>query len=208
MIDKQKMMSGAEIIAKTLKSIGVKKVFLFPGGTIAPLLDSLVKVGIKYVCTRNEQGAGYAAIGAAKTTGLTQVVIVTSGPGVTNVLTPVADAYYDSVPLLVLTGQVGTRDINFEKKVRQTGFSLMEVFRTFAQKYQQKIINVRGRGFMIGVELRKGYKAADVVKAMYEKGVLIGTAGPQVVRFLPPFIVTDEEMAKTLKKFEQVIKKM
>ena len=115
-------MLGAEIIAKTLKSIGVKRVFLFPGGTIAPLLDALVQEGIGYVCTRNEQGAGYAAIGAAKVTGFPQVVMVTSGPGATNVVTPVADAYYDSVPLLVFTGQVGTKDINFERKIRQTGF--------------------------------------------------------------------------------------
>lgn len=115
-------MLGAEIIARTLKFIGVKRVFLYPGGTIAPLLDALVKEGISYICARNEQGAGYSAIGAAKVTGFPQVVIVTSGPGATNVLTPVADAYYDSVPLLVFTGQVGTKDINFERKVRQTGF--------------------------------------------------------------------------------------
>jgi len=113
---------GAKIIAKTLKSIGVKRVFLFPRGTIAPLLDALIKEGIEYICARNEQGAGYAAIGAAKVTGSPQIVMVTSGPGATNVLTPVADAYYDSVPLLVFTGQVGTKDINFEKKIRQTGF--------------------------------------------------------------------------------------
>ena len=59
-------MLGAEIIAKTLKSVGVKRVFLFPGGTIAPLLDALVKEGIEYICARNEQGAGYGAIGVAK----------------------------------------------------------------------------------------------------------------------------------------------
>lgn len=109
-------MLGAEIIAETLKSVGVKRIFLFPGGTVTPLLDALVKKGIEYICTRNEQGAGYAAIGAAKVTGFPQVVMVTSGPGATNVLTPVADAYYDSVPLLVFTGQVSTKDINFEKK--------------------------------------------------------------------------------------------
>jgi len=68
-------MLGAKIIAKTLKSVGVKNVFLFPGGTIVPLLDALVNEGIEYICTRNEQGAGYAAIGAAKVTGFTQVVM-------------------------------------------------------------------------------------------------------------------------------------
>lgn len=115
-------MINAEIIAKTLKSAGVRRVYIFPGGTIAPLLDALIKEGIEYICTRNEQGAGYAALGAAKVSGFPQVVMVTSGPGVTNVLTPVADAYYDSVPLLVFTGQVAVKDINSAKKIRQTGF--------------------------------------------------------------------------------------
>lgn len=124
-------MLGAEIIAKTLKSIGVERVFLFPGGAVAPLLDALVKEGIAYICTRNEQGAGYGAIGAAKVTGFPQVVVVTSGPGATNVLTPVADSYYDSVPLLVFTGQVGTKDINFEKKIRQTGFQETDTVNIF-----------------------------------------------------------------------------
>ncbi|MCW3987436.1 MAG: thiamine pyrophosphate-binding protein [Candidatus Bathyarchaeota archaeon] len=81
------MMLGAEIIAKTLKSLEVKRVFLFPRGTIAPLLDALAKEGIEYICARNEQGAGYGAIDTAKVTGFPQVVMVTSGPGATNVLT-------------------------------------------------------------------------------------------------------------------------
>ena len=115
-------MTNAELIAKTLKSVGVKRVYIFPGGTIAPLLDALIKEGVEYICPRNEQGAGYAALGAAKVSGFPQVVMVTSGPGVTNVMTPVADAYYDSVPLLIFTGQVATKDINKEKRVRQTGF--------------------------------------------------------------------------------------
>lgn len=115
-------MINAELIAKTLKFLGVKRVFVFPGGTIAPLLDALIKEGVSYVCPRNEQGAGYAALGAAKVSGFPQVVMVTSGPGVTNVATPVADAYFDSVPLLVFTGQVASKDINKDKRVRQTGF--------------------------------------------------------------------------------------
>lgn len=115
-------MIGAKIIANALKDLGIERVYLYPGGTIAPLLDELVNIGIEYICSRNEQGAGYAAIGAAKLTNKPQVVIVTSGPGATNALTPVADAFYDSVPLIVITGQVGTSDINWERKKRQTGF--------------------------------------------------------------------------------------
>jgi acetolactate synthase I/II/III large subunit len=124
-------MLGAEIISKSLKSSGIRRVYFYPGGTIAPILDSLLKEGIEIICTKNEQGAAYAAIGAAKISGKTQVVMVTSGPGATNVLTPVADAYYDSIPLLVLTGQVGTKDINHEKKLRQTGFQETDTISIF-----------------------------------------------------------------------------
>jgi acetolactate synthase-1/2/3 large subunit len=118
----KKKLIGADIIAQAIKDSGIKRVFLYPGGTIAPLLDALISLGVEYVCPRNEQGAGYAAIGASKVSGDAQIVMVTSGPGATNLLTPIADAYYDSVPIIAITGQVGVSDINFEKKVRQTGF--------------------------------------------------------------------------------------
>lgn len=112
----------ANMIARELKELGVNRIYTYPGGTVAPLLDALMDEDIECICPRNEQGAGYAAIGAAKVTNQPRVVIVTSGPGATNLLSPVADAYYDSVPLLVFTGQVGTKDINYSKKIRQTGF--------------------------------------------------------------------------------------
>lgn len=133
-------MLGAQIIAKTLRTVGIERVFLYPGGTIAPLLDALTNVGIGYVCARNEQGAGYAAMGVAKITGKPQVVMVTSGPGATNLLTPVADAYYDSVPLLVFTGQVGTNDINYMRKIRQTGFQETDTIHIFGPVTKQSFI--------------------------------------------------------------------
>jgi acetolactate synthase I/II/III large subunit len=115
-------MNGAQIIAEVLKHNRVERVYIYPGGTIAPLLDALLKQGIDYICTRTEQGAGYAAIGAAKVSGKPQVIIVTSGPGATNVLTPMADAYYDSIPIVLFTGQVGHKDINLDHLIRQKGF--------------------------------------------------------------------------------------
>ena len=87
-------MKGSEIIAKALKDKGIKTVYLFPGGTIAPLLDDLVKIGIDYVCMKHEQGAGFAAIGAAKESNDPQVVLVTSGPGATNLLTCIITDLY------------------------------------------------------------------------------------------------------------------
>lgn len=115
-------MIGADIIAEMLQARGLKRIYVFPGGTIAPVLDSVRNLGIEIFCPRNEQGAGYAAIAAARLTRKAQAVMVTSGPGVTNVVTAVADAYYDSTPLVVFTGQVGTGDLRGEKPVRQRGF--------------------------------------------------------------------------------------
>jgi len=98
---------------------GIDKVFVYPGGTIAPLVNACVEANISIECFKNEQGAGYAALAYARLTGKPQVVLVTSGPGVTNVVTPLADAYYDSTPLIVIAGQVSTADLNARKNVRQ-----------------------------------------------------------------------------------------
>jgi hypothetical protein len=115
--------SGAERIVEALVNHGVKDVFIFPGGTIAPILDVIEKqTGIRIVCPRNEQGAGYAALSYAVLTGQPAVFMVTSGPGVTNAVTPIADAYYDNIPLIVLTGQVGTADLRGSLPVKQRGF--------------------------------------------------------------------------------------
>jgi acetolactate synthase-1/2/3 large subunit len=113
---------GADVIADAFVRHGLTRVFVYPGGTVAPILDLMEGRGIDIFCSRHEQGAGYAAIAAAKLGGQPQVVMVTSGPGVTNLATAVADAYFDSVPLVVLTGQVGTADLRAPRALRQRGF--------------------------------------------------------------------------------------
>ena len=119
-------MIGADIIAQIFRKHGIKHVFTFPGGTIAPLLDALNRKDIETVCARHEQGAGYMALAIARLTKTPQVVMVTSGPGATNIVTVVADAYFDSTPLIVITGQVSTADINSGRKVRQCGFQQVD----------------------------------------------------------------------------------
>ena len=109
-------------VAKQLYKIGIERIFLYPGGTIAPLVHACIDCGIKAEVFKNEQGAAYAALAYARVTGKPQVAMVTSGPGVTNVITPLADAFYDSTPLVVFTGQVGTGDLSSRKAVRQRGF--------------------------------------------------------------------------------------
>jgi len=112
----------ADWVAVYLRNKGIDRVFLYPGGTIAPLVNAFIDKGISIDVFKSEQGAGYAALAYARITGQTQVVMVTSGPGVTNVISPLADAYYDSTPLLLITGQIGTADLTTRKDVRQRGF--------------------------------------------------------------------------------------
>jgi len=121
--DLARAVTGADIVVDALVRHGVKHVFIFPGGTIAPTLDSIEKrTNIEIICPRTEQGAGFAAISYARLTGKPAMFMVTSGPGVTNAVTPIADAYYDNVPMVVITGQVGTGDMRGDLPIKQRGF--------------------------------------------------------------------------------------
>ncbi len=100
------MLKGAEIFLKCLQAEGVELMFGYPGGAIMPLYDALDGSGIRHVLTRHEQGAVFAAEGHARATGKVGVAIATSGPGATNLVTGIADAKMDSVPLVCITGQV------------------------------------------------------------------------------------------------------
>lgn len=100
------MLKGAEIFLKCLRAEGVELVFGYPGGAIMPLYDALDGSGIRHILTRHEQGAIFAAEGHARATGQVGVAIATSGPGATNLVTGIADAKMDSVPLVCITGQV------------------------------------------------------------------------------------------------------
>jgi acetolactate synthase-1/2/3 large subunit len=99
--------TGAQSLVRSLEAIGAEVVFGIPGGTIMPAYDALLdSTAVRHVLVRHEQGAGHAATGYAQVTGKVGVCIATSGPGATNLVTPLADAYMDSVPVVAITGQV------------------------------------------------------------------------------------------------------
>jgi acetolactate synthase-1/2/3 large subunit len=102
------MLNGAEIVLRCIRAEGVDLVFGYPGGAIMPLYDALDGSGVRHVLTRHEQGAVFAAEGYARVTGKVGVAMATSGPGATNLVTGIADAKMDSVPLVCITGQVRT----------------------------------------------------------------------------------------------------
>ncbi|MFW6006678.1 MAG: biosynthetic-type acetolactate synthase large subunit [Halanaerobiales bacterium] len=101
-------MTGAEIVVESLKKENVDKIFGYPGGAVIPIYDVLYDSSVDHYLTRHEQGAAHAADGYARTTGKVGVCIATSGPGATNLVTGLATAYMDSVPIVAFTGQVST----------------------------------------------------------------------------------------------------
>ncbi len=101
-------LTGAQALIKSLERQGVEVLFGLPGGAILPVYDPIIDSSIRHILVRHEQGAGHAAEGYAQVTGRPGVAMVTSGPGATNIVTALADAYMDSVPIVVITGQVAT----------------------------------------------------------------------------------------------------
>jgi acetolactate synthase-1/2/3 large subunit len=106
-----RVMTGADILVKSLVDHGVEVLFAYPGGCSMPMHQSLTRFNIRTILPRHEQGGGFAAQGYARSTGKVGVVMATSGPGATNLVTAIADAKLDSVPLICITGQVPTKAI-------------------------------------------------------------------------------------------------
>jgi acetolactate synthase-1/2/3 large subunit len=106
------VLTGAQALIRALEELGVDTVFGIPGGAILPAYDPMLdSKRLRHILVRHEQGAGHAATGYAQATGKVGVCIATSGPGATNLVTPIADAYMDSVPLVAITGQVASKAI-------------------------------------------------------------------------------------------------
>ena len=133
-------------------------------------MDLLEKKKIKIFCSRHEQGAGYAALAASKIKKKTQVCMVSSGPGVTNIITPVADAYFDSVPMLIITGQVGQNDMKKLTGLRQKGFQEVDtisLFKTivkasFQPKRPEEVYKIIDKAFQISIIGRPGPVLIDM----------------------------------------------
>ena len=111
----------SKLLANLLKHFN-KSLYTYPGGTIAPIYHECIVADVSLICSKAEQGAGYMAIADSLLSGKSSFVAVTSGPGATNIITCIADAYYDSIPLIVITGQVGTMDLDRSDSLRQKGF--------------------------------------------------------------------------------------
>jgi len=159
-------MLGTQWIVKTLKEKGITTVFGYPGGQIMPLYDALYDGGIEHVLCRHEQGAAMAAIGYARSTGKTGVCIATSGPGATNIITGLADALIDSVPIVAITGQVPTNLIGTDafQEVDVLGLSLACTKHSYLINDAKQLPNTLEEAFNLANSGRPGPILIDVPK--------------------------------------------
>ena len=151
-------MTGAEMVVKTLEKNGVKVVFGYPGAANCPIIDKLSFSSIKHILTRNEQGAAHMASGYARVTKQAGVCTATSGPGATNLITGIATAYMDSIPMIALTGQVTTKLIGKDafQEVDITGATLPFTKHSYLIKDGLEIPKVVNEAFHIANTGRPG----------------------------------------------------
>ncbi len=162
-----KMMSGAAMVVEALKDVGVTHVFGYPGGAVLDIYDALfAQDHVKHVLVRHEQAAAHMADGYARSTGKTGTVLVTSGPGATNTLTGIATAYMDSIPMVVLSGQVPSMHIGEDafQETDMVGCSRPVVKHSFLVKRTEDIPMAIAKAYYIANTGRPGPVVVDLPK--------------------------------------------
>ena len=160
-------LSGAEIVVQSLKEEGVEFLFGYPGGAVLHLYDALFHQDeIKHILVRHEQAATHAADGYARATGKPGVVLVTSGPGATNAVTGIATAYYDSIPMVVISGQVPSAVIGSDafQEVDMVGITRPCVKHNYLVKDVNKIAETIKKAFHVATTGRPGPVVVDIPK--------------------------------------------
>jgi len=159
-------MNGAKLVIQLLRDKGVSRVFGYPGGAIMPIYDALFESGIEHVLSRHEQGSGFAALGYAKITGKPAVCIATSGPGATNLITALGDANFDSVPLVVITGQVSTEVMGTDafQEIDMLGLSLAVTKHSFLVEKVEQLEDIINQAFELASSGRPGPVLIDFPK--------------------------------------------
>ncbi|MBE4887425.1 MULTISPECIES: acetolactate synthase 2 catalytic subunit [unclassified Enterobacter cloacae complex] len=159
-------MNGAQWVVHALRAQGVETVFGYPGGAIMPIYDALYDGGVEHLLCRHEQGAAMAAIGYARATGKTGVCMATSGPGATNLITGLADALLDSVPVVAITGQVASPFIGTDafQEVDVLGLSLACTKHSFLVQSLEELPRVMAEAFEVASSGRPGPVLVDIPK--------------------------------------------
>jgi acetolactate synthase-1/2/3 large subunit len=178
-------LSGAEIVVQALQDEGVEYVFGYPGGAVLHIYDALFKQQVfKHILVRHEQGAVHAADGYARSTGRPGVALVTSGPGATNAVTGIATAYMDSIPLVVLSGQVPTPVIGSDafQEVDTVGITRPCTKHNFLVKDPRQLAETIRRAFFIATTGRPGPVVVDIPKDVTDPNVRVPYEYPKILK--------------------------
>ncbi len=175
--------NGSEILAEVLIEQGVDTVFGYPGGSVLNIYDALYKYSdkIRHIMTAHEQGAAHAADGYARATGRTGVVISTSGPGATNLVTGIATAYMDSIPMVAITGNVGTPLIGRDsfQEVYIAGITMPITKHNFVVRRVEDLADTLRQAFLIAGSGRKGPVLVDIPKDITAAKCTFQPAAPE-----------------------------
>ena len=178
-------LNGSDIIAEVLIEQGVDTIFGYPGGAVLNIYDALYKYRdkIHHILTAHEQGASHAADGYARATGKTGVVIATSGPGATNLVTGIATAYMDSIPMVAITGNVGTSYIGKDafQEVYITGITMPITKHNFFVSDIKELAPTLREAFKIANSGRKGPVLVDIPKDVTAAITEYEKAAPEVI---------------------------
>ena len=202
-----RQMTGAEIVITALKEQGVDVMFGYPGGAVLPIYDALfTEPSIRHVLVRHEQGAGHAAEGYARSTGKAGVALVTSGPGATNMVTPITDAMMDSIPMVVITGQVPTHLIGTDafQECDTVGITRCCAKHNYLVTDVDDLARTIHEAFLIATTGRPGPVVIDIPKdVQFATGTYVGRKGIHKATYKPQ----TEPSAHAIKHAIQLMKK-
>ncbi|MDH6364599.1 acetolactate synthase-1/2/3 large subunit [Enterococcus sp. PF1-24] len=204
-----KALNGAEILLHSLKEQGTELIFGYPGGAVLPLYDALYSSDLKHILARHEQGAVHMAEGYAKATGKPGVVFVTSGPGATNAITGIADAMSDSVPLVVITGQVTTPGIGKDafQEADVVGLTMPITKNNYQVRAVKDLAKMVKEAFHLATTGRKGPVVIDLPKDMTVSEVPLEATGPVNLVSYQPTLQPNQLQVKKLLEALKVAKK-
>src|SRR6202051_2358497 len=188
-------MTGAAMIVRALIDHGVKHLFGYPGGAVLPIYDEIFQQSeVEHILVRHEQGAGHAAEGYARSTGKPGVVLVTSGPGATNTVTAIVDALMDSIPLVVITGQVPTHLIGTDafQECDTVGITRSCTKHNYLVKDVADLARVMHEAFRIAAQGRPGPVVIAVPKAVqFASGPYVGPDAARPIHDYHPHTAPD-----------------
>ena len=196
-------MTGAELVVKALQQQGISTIFGYPGGAIMPIYDALYDGGVEHILCRHEQGAAMAAIGMARATQDVAVCMATSGPGATNLVTGLADAFLDSIPLVAITGQVASSHIGTDafQEMDVIGMSLSCTKHSYLVTDIHELAPTLAEAFEVAKSGRPGPVIVDIAKDVQLAQAPVET----LPSFTPPAIpvASDECLANAQRILSQ-----